>query len=276
MDIYCKYADELERSLRLRTYPIALKLLEREEDIPEGAERPMRDFNYHLSLCQAFSRSRRVGTNIYSSSTEGKSPSSPTIVMLKEDMWCPEPVIGYGLAEAPQYFMDGHTHFPATRRTLESAKAWAHAFPRLETGKYIGIASAPLNSANFEPQLVLVYCDSAQISLLILAAGWKSGAVDFPCRLAPSSACVRAVVPVVKEGKCQVTLPCWGDRACAMAQDWELIFSIPVDQLEDILLGLRVFGGTGRKMPVQVGMWPEHEMPESCVKIGRMMGMEWV
>ena len=28
--------------------------------------------------------------------------------MLKEDMWCPEPIICYGLVEPPSYFLEGH------------------------------------------------------------------------------------------------------------------------------------------------------------------------
>ncbi|NIM05156.1 MAG: hypothetical protein GTN65_05965, partial [Armatimonadetes bacterium] len=83
--------------VRLKTFPLALKLLEKEGDIPDGAKRPLRDFGYHLSLCQAFQISRRDGA---------------TIAMLKEDNWCFEPVVGYGLGEAPQYFLEGHNRFP--------------------------------------------------------------------------------------------------------------------------------------------------------------------
>jgi len=271
-----QYAEEFERLLRLRTFPLAVKLLQREEDIPEGAQRPLRDFGYHLSLCQAFSRLRTVGTNIYGGATEGVSPSSPAIAMLKEDMWCPEPVIGYGLAEPPQYFFDGYRADLAIFRTPEAARNWAQAFPRLEVGKYIGIVASPLKATNFEPDLVVIYCNSAQISLLITAATWKGGEAYFPSKLHPSAACVRAIVPVIQEGKCVVALPCWGDRVRAMARDDELIFSAPTGKLEELLLGLRAFEQTGRKMPPQLGVFPEHELPDEYVKLGKAMGMEWL
>ena len=48
------YGEELEKRLRLKTFPLAVKLLEKEEDIPEGAIRPKRDLGYHLALCQGF------------------------------------------------------------------------------------------------------------------------------------------------------------------------------------------------------------------------------
>ena len=272
-EIFHEYAQELERSLRLRTFPLAVKLLKGEEDIPERAQRPKKDFGYHLSLCQAFAKSRVMTAHMYGTRKEGMSPLSPAIAMLKEDMWCPEPVIGYGLAEPPRYFLEGHTRFPGTHRTLEAGAAWAQAFPRLEVGKCIGVVSAPIAETIFKPDVVVIYCDSAQISLLITAATWKSGEPYLQSRLHPSGACVRAVIPVIQEGKFQVSLPCWGDRTRAMAQDFELIFSLPIDKLEDLLGGLGASAKTGRNMPVQHSMWPEHEMPDSYMTLLRLMKM---
>jgi uncharacterized protein (DUF169 family) len=107
LECYHGYGDELERRLRLKTFPLALKLLENEGDMPDEAERPLRDFGHHLSLCQAFQISRREGA---------------TIAMLKEDNWCPEPVIGYGLGDPPEYFLEGHNRFPRDVETLEAGK----------------------------------------------------------------------------------------------------------------------------------------------------------
>lgn len=33
--------EELEKQLRLKTFPLAIKFLEKKDDIPEGAERPL-------------------------------------------------------------------------------------------------------------------------------------------------------------------------------------------------------------------------------------------
>jgi len=60
----------------------------------------------------------------------------------------------------------------------------------------------------------------------------------------------------------------------AVAQDSDLIFSIPEGKLEDVLDGLRSSEKTGRMLPVQPSLQPEHEMPEGYVKIARMMGMD--
>ena len=50
---------ELEELLLLRTSPIAVKMLEKEADIPAGAIRPHRDQGIHIAQCQAFAMSRR-------------------------------------------------------------------------------------------------------------------------------------------------------------------------------------------------------------------------
>ena len=43
LSTFNKYGEELETSLLLRTSPIAVKMLEKEEDIPKGAFRPKKD-----------------------------------------------------------------------------------------------------------------------------------------------------------------------------------------------------------------------------------------
>ncbi len=94
LDILHNHAESLEKMLRLKTFPIAVKLLEKEEDIPEVAKRPRRDYGYRLLTCQSFSESRRAGA---------------TIAQTKEEMWCFEAAMGYGFIEPIEYFLEGNT-----------------------------------------------------------------------------------------------------------------------------------------------------------------------
>lgn len=253
-----EYAETLERRLRLKTFPLAIKLLEKEGDIVEGAIRPKRDLGHLLETCQGFAMSRR----------EGK-----TMAMLKEDMWCFEPVVGYGLAEPPQEFLEGRNRYPDSAITLEAASTWAHDFPRLKFGKYIGVMSAPLMTANFEPDLVMIYCDPSQLTNLLLAVNCVYGR-DLTCRLSGHAACVYSVVPVLQTGECQVTSPCWGDRREAIAQDYEVIFTAPLAKLEGLLSGLKHLAEHGWGLPIGFFMLPECKMPESYIKLGEKLGME--
>ncbi|MGC8909654.1 MAG: DUF169 domain-containing protein [Fervidicoccaceae archaeon] len=68
--------------LKLKSYPIGLRLLVDGEQPQEDAIRPLRDIKHNISMCQAFTIARR----------EGK-----VIAMMKEDNWCFAPVISYGM-----------------------------------------------------------------------------------------------------------------------------------------------------------------------------------
>jgi uncharacterized protein (DUF169 family) len=257
LSLLAEYAEELERRLRLKTYPLAIKLLEGEKDIPGGAKRPLEDFGYHLSTCQALAASRRDGT---------------PLAMLKEDMWCVEPVIGYGLAPAPDYFLQGYNRFPEDVESPQVGENYAQDFPCLPVGKYIGLVSAPLGTANFAPDLIIFYCDSTQLSLLLLAREYKDGH-DLKCSLSSHAACVYSVVPPLLTGQCQVSIPCRGDHYQAMAGDDELIFTVPKEKLEDLISGLRYLETTGSRLPRNYRMMREPQLRPSYMKLARMVGM---
>ena len=252
------YGEELERLLQLRTSPVAIKLLEREEDIPEGAIRPKRDLGFHLALCQGFAMSRR---------------DKATVVMLKEDQWCYLPVIAYGLAKPPEFFMEGHTFVGNAVADLKSGRSLANLFPRLKYGKYVGVVSGPLRKVNFDPDVVVTYCNSNQLRCLLSAIKYREGYL-VTSRLDPSGACLQSTVPVIQSGECQVTVPCGGDRSHALAQDDEMIFSVPGGKLEDLIFGLRYFEeidrGYRRYAP---DMRPEYPLSEVYLKAARMLGM---
>jgi uncharacterized protein (DUF169 family) len=253
---YQEYGDELERRLRLKTFPLAIKMLENEKDIPDGAKRPLKDFGHHLSLCQVLQMSRREGR---------------IMAMLKEDHWCFEPVVGFGLGEPPAYFMEGHNRYPKDVATLEAGKHYADEFPRLKVGEYVGMASAPLKSTNFEPDVVMIYGDSSQLCLLLLGREYKDGR-NLKCEISGHAACVYGVVPAVKTGECQVAVPCRGDHYRAMASDEEMIFTVPRGKLDDLMAGLRAIEKTGSKLPVGYSLLPQYPLLESYKKIGQMMG----
>ena len=253
-----RWGEEIERRVRLKTFPLAIKMLQKETEIPEGAVRPLRDYGNTILAAQGFAASRREGT---------------VVAQLKEDMGCCEPVIGYGLSERPEYFAEGNNRFPRDVETQEAGANYASDFPRFEVGKYIGILSAPLSKANFEPDLVMIYCNSAQLQLLLLAREYRPGH-HLNCNLSSHAACVYGIVPPMQTGECQVAIPCRGDRWAAIAGDEEIILTVPVAKMEELMAGLRHLETTGSKLPHNYSMagFP-HEMPPSYQKIAAMLGM---
>ena len=252
-----RYGEELERILMLRTSPIAVKMLEKEEDIPAEAIRPKRDRGYHLAQCQAFALTRRRGE---------------TIAMLKEDNWCWAPLIGYGLVKP----FDEKTISPLIYivENMEAAKKIAKIFPRLEYGKYIGILTAPLKSASFKPDLVLVYSNTAQLRSLLLAVKFKEGNL-VSSQFDPIDSCVYSVAPVVLNGQYRITLPDPGEYERAMAGEDEIILSVPADKMAEMMSGLKRFDDM--KMSYKyftMDLRPDFPRPDFYKELFKMWGLD--
>jgi len=138
-------------------------------------------------------------------------------------------------------------------------------------GRYIGVVSAPLRTASFEPDLAVIYCDSAQLLRLLLGIAYKDGR-DITTVLGGHAACVYAVVPAMLKGECQAAVPCRGDRGRAGAQDDEMIFSVPREKIGDLAFGLEQ-EGTGT-IPTRFSMTPEYKLSTSYAEMARLMGMK--
>jgi uncharacterized protein (DUF169 family) len=254
------YGEEMEKRLRLKTHPLAIKFLTSLKEVPQEAKRPLRDFGYHLSTCQAFAMSRRGGMTIASS---------------KEDMWCPEPVIGYGIEKGLDYLLENHVGYPGIFETEEACRRWHRSLPHLEPGMFVGMVAAPLTKVNFQPEVILIYCDPAQLTQLSIAAHWQEGqSISGP--ISAHTACVWAVVPPRQQKKYQISLPCYGDRRRAMAQDDEMIFSLPEEKLEDLLSGLRHRDEHGFGFPYPFTMMPEYPLPDFYVPLAKKLGIKGV
>ena len=222
-----KYGEELETGLLLRTSPIAVKMLEKEEDIPQGAFRPKRDGGYHLAQCQAFSLSRM----------EGK-----TVAMLKEDHWCPTALEVYGIVEK---LSDGFS--------MEYSMSF-------ETGKYIGAVTAPLKSAAFTPDVVLIYMNPAQLRGTLLPLTFGGGASQVKTELFLPS-CGHAVVDPMKTGNYTVVLPDPGEYQRALTREDEMILAVPQAKMDALMASLKPGGKMYSFREQHMSLKPDFEQP---------------
>jgi len=234
-----KYGEELEAALLLRTSPIAVKMLEKEADIPKGAFRPSRDGKYHLAQCQAFGMSRR----------EGK-----TVAMLKEDHWCPTALTAYGMVPKGK-----------------SMGSWMESYRSFETGKYVGALTAPLKSASFAPDVVMIYLNPAQLRGLILPM-MMAGAAEIDTHLFLPS-CAHAVVDPMQTGKFCVVLPDPGEYQRALTLEEELIFSVPKDKMAPLMASLKPGGRLYSHRDQYMSMKPDFEQPQFYKDMFRSWGL---
>jgi len=224
-----QYGEELEGLLLLRTSPLAVKMLEKEGDIPAGAVRPNKDRGIHVAQCQAFAMSRR---------------QKESVAMLKEDNWCFAALIAYGLVDKPED--------PELQQFV--------SFPTFERGKYIGIVSAPLKTANFEPDVVLIYSNPAQLRSMLLPTHFKNEEAHVDCHFFPP-ACAYQIVSVMRSGQFMVTLPDIGDYHRALATEDEIVLSVPRDKMGKMVEGVREFE-QGEFSYGHANMYMQHDFPQ--------------
>jgi uncharacterized protein (DUF169 family) len=222
------YGQELETALLLRTSPVALKMLEREADIPKEAFRPKKDGGYHIAQCQAFGMSRR----------EGK-----TVAMLKEDHWCPTALMAYGVVGKPA-----------------NMSMFGESFLSFEVGKYIGTVTAPLKSATFMPDIVLIYSNPAQLRGMLLPIMY-SGASQVSSHLFLPS-CGHAVVDPILTGKYCFVLPDPGEYQRALALEEEVILAVPQKKMPELMAGLKGRGRMYSHRDQYMSMHPDFEQPQ--------------
>jgi uncharacterized protein (DUF169 family) len=252
------YGADLESLLLLRTHPIAIKLLASELETPEDAIRPKRDRGEHYAVCQAFSLARRQGM---------------IVAMFREDHWCFEPLISYGLVATPADYLDGFTNsfFIADKH---AAAKHAQQMTRLPVGKYPGMVIGPLRTAGFAPDLVMIYCTPAQLRHLLLALRYLHG-TQVTSTLDPIGSCVHSVVPSLLTGECAVTVPDPGDFERGGASDDEMVLTVPATRLEELMTGVYHFEERGLGFRFfSVALQPDFKQPPFYEEYFKKWGLD--
>lgn len=244
---YNEYGIFIESSLALKTSPLAVKMIKTEDEIPEGALRPERDRGYHWAQCQAFSVSRF---------------QDKTVAMLKEDNWCWGPLFAYGLIK-PEI----GEKFPELENDLKT-------IPMFEYGKYTGIVCAPLKECIFEPDVIMIYSDAAQLRHMLHVLSFiGEGTVTSP--VYPVASCALSVVPAFNGESC-ITLPDPGEVGRAFAKDEEIIYSFPARKTAQLVSQLKSFDDMkrGHKHGAFLEFRSDFSRPDFYRKLFRECGLQ--
>lgn len=215
------YGSNLLDMLVLRTYPVAVKMLKNEGEIPKGAVRPKKDLGEHYAACQAFGLVRRRGT---------------TLAMFIEDHWCFEPIIGYGLVEPPEDFLEG-SGSAFFVQNKEAAKKRTSEIPLIPYGEYTGMVLSPLHKATFTPDLTVIYCNATQLRHMLFSLMLQNG-YRVTSTLDPIWSCVHSVVPSLLTGECNVTVPDPGEFERGGVGDDEMMLTIPAGKMKELMDGV--------------------------------------
>ncbi|MGE5139331.1 MAG: DUF169 domain-containing protein [Rudaea sp.] len=184
----------------------------------------------------------------------------------REDISCPLARIVWGFEPMLDYYLNGmtcagfYTETPAAGAVSESQVA------RFDQGQYEYVVIAPLQRADFDPDVVLIYAYPAQVMRLVIAALWKQGGrihSSFSDRID----CSDEVTVAMQKDDYQAILPCKGDRIFAQTQDDEMAFTIPGSKIDEVVVGLEQTQKSGIRYPIPSWLRYTGQFPEKYTRM---------
>ncbi|MFX0019319.1 MAG: DUF169 domain-containing protein [Promethearchaeota archaeon] len=249
MGNFKELSNELNQYLRLSTFLVGVKLLENSDEL--NNIRFLKKPEKKVAVCQIFSYARYYGW---------------TMGCTKEDNLCPLAGISLGLEEAYELFEEGAFFVGRYNETKEAAKKTTNSMPRMPFGKFSAIVAGALHRIDFTPDLILLWGNSAQIMRIIQGYLWKKGG-----RVSMSTFCDGVCADTISNAiitkDLQIAFPCLGDRRFSMALDSDLIASIPIGIIDNIIEGLEKTHKAGTRYPIPFQL----STPEYFVKLKKQL-----
>ncbi|UMZ73464.1 DUF169 domain-containing protein [Natranaerofaba carboxydovora] len=214
--------DALNSYLRPATFPVAVKISQAEDDFPPKTKHPGKHIGHRVALCQGMSIARRIGWRVGFS---------------KDDHACAIAIMIFGHEEEPEMVKNGEVVYPYYTSSKEAGQKTQEITPRAEKDSIKSITMAPLEKADFDPDVIVVYGNAAQITRLVQGSLFHSGG-KIDSSFSGRGACGSSILIPYQTKECKVTIPGGGERIFAHTTDEELCFSIPKDKIDDTIDGL--------------------------------------
>ena len=112
------------------------------------------------------------------------------------------------------------------------------AMPRVEMGRYQGIAAGPLGEVNFVPDVVII--EDEVEKLMWIALAWlngKGGRLDFSTAILQAICVDCAVIPFT-QNRLNMTFGCYGCRDATDIKPGEAALGFPVDGMNELARNL--------------------------------------
>ena len=222
----------LERLMRLKSFPVAFKLFEDKKFLSTVPF--IRRMNNKSTLCQLINLVRNFDWTVGADLDDFMSVMCASII---------------GLTDIPDYMKDGTFRSIVWTKSRADGKKFENAIPRLPAGKYEAVAMAPLVYNPFDPDIVLIYANPAQMMLLINSLQFEDYEVmQFYC--VGETSCSDAIARCYLNRKPALSIPCYGERRYGHAQDDELVMAIPVEMMDKALNGMEALYKRGIRYPI--------------------------
>jgi uncharacterized protein (DUF169 family) len=224
---------ELERLLKLRSIPFAMKLFERSADM-EAIPRIRRPKAVH-TLDQIVGQASRLGW---------------TVGITAEDLVGAQcrAVVGLGNAKTDEWMSGAHMN-GVWYGTLEDAGAHQRAMNCVPDGRYEALAVGPLASGKLEnPDIALFYATPGAMIYFINGLQW-TGYKRFDWSVVGESACADSWGRALTTRTPSLSIPCFAERRYGGVLDDEMLMATPPEFLLKAIDGMHALSKNGFRYP---------------------------
>ena len=222
-DKIAQLAREIKERACLTYKPIGISLIEKEDEIPEGARRPS-ERGQTWPVCLAENLVRTLGW---------------TIALTVDDNFCVFSSAGLGFIELPDYLKEGRMGSHHTKTEDLGLKIQDDMEKRFfEPGSKAAIILTPATEPMFVPQGVVIYGNPSQIGKISKGIAWYRGE-PVPASAGGIGGCIVAAWAAIKDRKPRVVLPCSGEKILGHTEENDVFLACSVEELPDIVEGMK-------------------------------------
>jgi uncharacterized protein (DUF169 family) len=231
---YARLAADLERLLKLRAFPFAMKLFERRADM-EAIPRIRRPGAIH-ALDQVVGQAARLGW---------------TVGITADDLVGAQcrAVVGLGGAKDPDW-RSGQQMVGVWYSTPDDAARHQAAMTCVPDGRYDALAVSPLAAGRLDPpDIALFYATPGAMMYFINGLQW-AGYKKFEWGVVGESACADSWGRALATREPSLSIPCFAERRYGGVLDDEMLMALPPDMLPKAIAGMEALARNGLRYPV--------------------------
>ena len=228
-----RWVADLNRLLRLRTTPVAMKRFATRAAM-EAVPRIRRPTAIHTTD-QIVGQAARNGW---------------TVGITAEDLVGAQCGVVVGLHPRDDEWLSGKRMTGVWYATPEDASAHQAAMDHAEYGTHEALAVSPLTSGRLDPpDVCLIYATPAQMILFINGLQWTGyRKLEWGC--VGESSCADSWGRALATDAPSLSIPCFAERRYGGVMEDELLMAIPPRFLPGVIEGLEALAGNGLRYPI--------------------------
>jgi uncharacterized protein (DUF169 family) len=229
---YAKLVADLERLLKLRAIPFAMKLYESVEEMA-AIPRIRRPKAIH-TLDQVVAQAARLGW---------------TVGITAEDLVGAQCRAVVGLGPQDAEWRAGRSYAGVWYASPEDAALHQAALDVVPAGRYRALAVAPLAAGRLDPpDIALFYATPGAMMYFINGLQWR-GYKKLDWGVVGESACADSWGRALKTRQPSLSIPCFAERRYGGVLDDEMLMALPPDQLQAAIDGMEALAKNGLRYP---------------------------